>query len=447
MIAAFRKELGPTLRLAAPLAMAELAWMIMGFVDTVMAGRIDAASIGAGGVGSMLFFPIVISGTGLLYGMDTLVAHAFGAGDEHDTRRTLIAGLWLCLAIAPVVIAMLLLTLPLLRAAGTNPEVMSRLGPFVKALAWSVAPLLVYNALRRYLQGNNIVRPITIAAVSANLINFAGNWVLMYGNWGAPRLGLLGSGISTAIARFYIAIFLGIVLLLHEGGFRGKLFYLSWRPDWRRMRRLLVLGTPAAAQIGVEGAVFGVVSVLAAQLDAVSLAAHTIGVNVIAITYMVPLGISSAAAVRVGHAFGRRDREGVRVAGWTALALGALFMSGAGLAFLLAPRAIARLYTPDAAVIAVSANLLWIAAFFELFDGVQIVATGALRGVGDTRTPAIAHFIGYWVFGMPVAYLLCFRYGWGVRGIWVGLTVALILIGAALVAAWHRSISRPRISI
>jgi MATE family multidrug resistance protein len=181
---------------------------------------------------------------------------------------------------------------------------------------------------------------------------------------------------------------------------------------------------------------------MAAKLDAISLAAHTVGVNVISITYMVPLGISSAAAVRVGHAVGRRDAEGVRIAGWTALALGALFMSGAGIAFFAVPRAIARLYTPDAAVIAVSATLLWIAAFFELFDGVQIVATGALRGLGDTRTPAIAHFAGYWIFGLPVAYLLCFRYGWGVRGIWVGLTVALVLIGAVLVAAWRQALSQ-----
>src|SRR5262249_55478100 len=154
------------------------------------------------------------------------------------------------------------------------------------------------------------------------------------------------------------------------------------------------------------------------------------------ITYMVPLGISSAAAVRVGQAFGRKDPEGVRTAGWTSLVLGALFMSAAGIAFFVAPRAIARLYTPDPPVIAMGATLLWIAALFELFDGVQIVATGALRGIGDTRSPAIAHFVGYWVFGMPVAYLLCFHYGWGVRGIWAGLTVALILIGAALVAVW-----------
>ena len=191
-------------------------------------------------------------------------------------------------------------------------------------------------------------------------------------------------------------------------------------------------------QIFVEGAVFGAVTVMASRFDEVSLAAHSIAVNVISITFMVPLGISSAAAVRVGQAVGRKDPPGIAVSGWTALLLGAGFMSAAGLALAIVPRWIARLYTPEVAVIGASAALLRIAALFEIFDGLQVVAGGALRGLGDTRTPAIAHFVGYWIIGMPVAWFLCFTYGWGVTGIWVGLTSALILIGTLLLAAWHR---------
>jgi MATE family multidrug resistance protein len=191
-------------------------------------------------------------------------------------------------------------------------------------------------------------------------------------------------------------------------------------------------------QIAVEGAVFGVVGVMAARLDAVSLAAHTVAINVISITYMVPLGISAAAAVRVGQAIGRRDPHGASVAGWTALALGGGFMGLAGMLLFLAPRAVARLYSPEAAVIEVSGTLLWIAAFFELFDGLQVVATGGLRGLADTHTAAIAHFIGYWIFGLPIAWALCFHFAWGVRGLWVGLTVALVLIGLALIVVWGR---------
>ena len=454
----FRHEIRPMLHLAAPLAMAELGWMSMGFVDAVMAGRLGAAAIGAGSLGNMLFFPIAICGTGMLLGMDTLVAQSFGAKDATACRRTLVQGLWMAAALAPVVALLLALTIPLLRATGTNPRVMELLGPFVDALLWGVPPLLFYSAFRRYLQAMNIVKPITFAVVSANLLNFGGNWLLMYGNWGAPRLGLEGSGISTSLSRVYIALVLLIAVLRHQ---RKSAYphlpanvghssacqrplagasFPGWHPQWPVIRRLIALGFPSAMQILVEGAVFGVVTVMAARFDEVSLAAHSIAVNVISITFMVPLGISSAAAVRVGQAVGRKDPQGIAVSGWTALLLGAGFMSTAGVALAFAPRWIARLYTPEAAVIAASAGLLRIAALFEVFDGLQVVATGALRGLGDTRTPALAHLAGYWIIGMPVAYVLCFTYGWGVTGIWVGLTSALILIGLILLAAWHREI-------
>jgi MATE family multidrug resistance protein len=463
MIAAFRQEIRPMLRLAAPLAMAELGWMLMGFVDAVMAGRLGAAAIGAGSLGNMLFYPIAICGTGMLAGMDTLVAQAFGATDDAACRRSLVQGLWVAAGVAPIVALLLALTIPLLRALGTNPRVMELLGPYLHALLWGIPPLLFYAALRRYLQAMNIVKPITFAVVSANLLNFVGNWLFMYGNWGAPRLGLEGSGFSTSISRVYIALVLLIAVLRRErksANLRQPATHpfrapnvreglpeiepatsrppLSYRPHFPIIRRLLALGFPSAIQILVEGAVFSAVTVMAARFDEVSLAAHSIAVNVISITFMVPLGISSAAAVRVGQAVGRQDRPGIAVSGWTALLLGAGFMSAAGLALAIVPRWIARLYTPEAAVIGASAALLRIAALFEIFDGLQVVATGALRGLGDTRTPALAHFAGYWIVGMPVAWFLCFNYGWGVTGIWVGLTSALILIGLLLLAAWHR---------
>jgi MATE family multidrug resistance protein len=195
---------------------------------------------------------------------------------------------------------------------------------------------------------------------------------------------------------------------------------------------LISLGLPAAGQIAFEGSVFGVVSVLAAKLDEATLAAHSIAVQVITTTYMVPLGISSAAAVRVGHALGRGDAPGAKAAAWAAMALSGGFMGLAALALWTVPGTIVRAFMADVEVIAAGAVLLRIAAFFELFDGLQVTATGALRGFGDTRTPMLAHFVGYWMIGMPVAYQLCFRQGWGAPGLWVGLTAALVVIGAAL---------------
>ncbi len=436
--ASFRSEFRLMLRLAAPLALAELGWMVMGIVDTVMAGPLGAAAVGAGSLGAMVFYPVGTAGMGLLFGMDTLVAQSFGAGDARDCRRTLAAGLWLGLLIAPPVFALLWAMVPLLGAVGTNPRVMAHLGGYLRALAGGVLPLLFYTAFRRYLQAVNIVKPVTFALVSANLVNFAGNWILMYGHWGAPPMGLAGSGWSTTIARAYLAAVLGIAVLRHERHSGKPLWRASWRPDWARMRCLLLLGLPAAGQIGFEGAVFAIVTAMAARLDEASVAAHGIAVNVISTTYMVPLGISSAAAVRVGQAMGRRDSRGVAVAGWTALAMSAAFMGSAGVVLWGMPGWIVRAYIGDAAVIATGAVLLRIAAFFELFDGFQVVATGALRGLGDTRTPMLAHLAGYWLIGLPVAWALTFPMGWGVRGIWIGLSAALIPIGVALVLVWRR---------
>jgi MATE family multidrug resistance protein len=329
------------------------------------------------------------------------------------------------------------LMIPLLRSTGTNPRVLVLLVPYLNALLWGILPLMFYAAVRRYLQAMNIVRPLTFVAISANLVNIVGDWALMYGHLGARAMGLAGSAWSTSIARGYIAAVLLGVVVWHERKAGNLLFHMSWKPDFQRLQRLAGLGLPSAMQILIEGAVFGVVTVLAARLDEASLAAHSIAVNVVSTTYMVPLGISSAAAVRVGQAFGRRDQHGVAIAGWTALLLSGLFMGSAGLALAMAPALIVRIYTQDAAVIRLGAVLLQIAALFQLFDGFQVVATGALRGLGDTRSPMLAHLAGYWAIGMPVAYLLCFPYAWGASGIWVGLSAALILIGIALVWVWR----------
>ena len=421
-------------RLAWPLVLAELGWMAQGTVDLIMAGPLGPAAIGAGSLGNMLFYTVAVFGTGLLLGMDTLVAQSFGAADRLDCRKTLVNGIWLGIGLTLPLAIVIRALIPLMRITGTNPRVLAQFGPYIQALTWSLLPLLLYTAFRRYLQSVNIVKPVTLALIGANLVNLLGDWVLMYGHWGAPRMGLEGSGWSTTIARVYMAAMLGGTIIWHERAVRES---VSRWPDVARLRRLVMLGLPAAAQIAIELAVFATVTALAGKLDETSLAAHSIAVNVVSVTFMVPLGISSAAAVRVGQAFGRRDLDGLVLSGWTAVAFSALFMGGSGLALGFVPQWIVRIFSSDAAVIASGAVLLRIAALFQLFDGFQVVTTGALRGLGDTRTPMLAHFIGYWAIGLPVGYALCFHFDWGVRGIWVGLSTALILIGLCLILVWR----------
>jgi MATE family multidrug resistance protein len=445
-MANLKSELRPMWALAWPLVVAELGWMLQGSVDLVMAGPLGAAAIGAGTLGNMLFYPVAVCGTGVLLGMDTLVAQSFGAEDLRDCRKTLVNGIWLSLALTPPLIAILWALIPLMSAVGTNPRVLAHFGPYYKALIWSVLPLFLYSAFRRYLQALNIVKPVTWSLVIANLVNIVGNYALMYGHWGAPRMGLEGSAWSTAGSRVFMAAFLFAVIMWHERRFRcldGPLLsHVSWRPEPARIGRLVALGLPAAGQIGVEGGIFSLATVMLGKMDEVSLAAHSIALNVVSTTFMVPLGISSAAAVRVGQAVGRKDPRGVALSGWAAVLLGALFMGSAGLSLWLIPRCIVVLYSGDPAVITAGVALLQIAAVFQLFDGFQVVTTGALRGLGDTRTPMLAHLAGYWVIGLPISYVLGFRFGWGARGIWTGLSTALVLIGIGLMLVWRARVRR-----
>jgi MATE family multidrug resistance protein len=436
-VTTIRGELRPMWHLAWPLIVAELGWMLQGAIDLIMAGPLGAAALGACTLGNMVFYPVAVCGIGVLLGMDTLVSQSFGAADHRDCRKTLVDGVWLAFALTVPIVSILLAVVPGVSAVGTNPRVLAHFIPYLKALMWSVLPLLLYSSFRHYLQAVNVVKPVTYCLLGANVVNVVGNWVLMYGHWGVRPMGLAGSGWSTTIARLFMALTLLAVILWRERRDGWPIAQISWRPDWTRIRRLFLLGLPAAGQIAVEGGIFALATVIASRMDEISLAAHSITLNVVSTTFMIPLGISSAAAVRVGQAVGRKDTRGVALSGWAAILLGSLFMGTAGVCLWLIPRWIVALYNAGPAVGAAGIALLRIAALFQLFDGFQVVTTGALRGLGDTRTPMLAHLAGYWIIGLPISYILCFPMGWGARGIWTGLTVALILIGSALILVWR----------
>jgi multidrug resistance protein, MATE family len=439
-----RSQLRPTIRLALPLVMAEIGWMSMSIVDTMMVGRLpdSATSMGAVSLGSNIFMVLALFGGGLLLGLDTLVSQAFGAGEREDCHRSLINGIYLSVVLTPLLAAPIWLLPRLLRNIGVDPGVMLLAVPYSKALAYGLFPLLLYFAVRRCLQAMNMVRPVAFALITANIVNAVGNWVLIYGKWGAPAMGAIGSGWSTDVARVYMAIVLVGYLLWYDRRHRTELLKTPVDIDLTRIRELIVLGFPAAMQITLESGVFALVTALIARLGAIPLASHQIALNTVAFTYMVPLGISSAAAVRVGQEIGRKNPAGVRDAGGTAIFLGAVFMVFASALLLLFPRWIARMYTPDELVIRSSITLLAAGAAFQLFDGIQTVATGALRGLGDTRTPMLCHFTAYWIIGLPLGSWLCFRLGWGAFGLWAGLSLALILIGVVLLFAWRAAVRK-----
>ena len=310
--------------------------------------------------------------------------------------------------------------------------------PYLEIVAWSALPLLLYATFRRYLQSMNVVLPVMFALVSANLINILANWILVFGHLGAPALGVNGAGWATCISRVYMATVLLATILYRNARDRSGLWSVPLKLDLARMRRLIGLGFPAAVQVTLEVGVFAAVTALAGRLAPAALAAHQVALNVASVTFMVPLGVASAGAVRVGQAVGRRDAAGASQAGWAALLLGVLFMGCAALMFLALPEPILRLFTAEPGVVATGVSLLLIAAGFQLFDGVQGVATGLLRGLGDTRTPMIWNLAGHWCLGLPMGYVLCFVVGWGVIGLWIGLSAGLILVGLVLLETWVR---------
>jgi len=277
-----------------------------------------------------------------------------------------------------------------------------------------------------------------VALITANLINAGASWVLVYGGFGIPALGVAGSGYATTIARIYMAMFLVVVILLRERRRPSGLHDVPFVVEAERMWRLVRLGLPAALQMVLEVGVFATASALAARITPTALAANQIVLNVASFFFMVHFGLSSAAAVRVGQAVGRDDRTGVRLAGWVALGLSLGYSVGGSILFVTIPDFFLRLFTNDAALLTGGASLLLIYALLQPFDGAQSVATGALRGLGDTRTPMLLNLAGHWFIGLPIAYVLCFSRQWGVEGLWAGLGFGILLIAIVLVAVWRQ---------
>lgn len=435
MFQEYAGEVKGMLRIAVPLALAELGWMAMGVVDTIMVGRLphSAVSIGVASIAGAIFYCFAIFGLSLMAGLDSQVSQAFGAGNERGAHHWLASALFLAIFAVPLLMICIVGTFPLLAVIGVDPVVRAGGRDFLHIIVWSVPPLMLYSIFRRYLQGLHIVAPITFALVSANLINLLGNWLLIFGNWGAPAMGIRGSAWATVLARIYLAGVLFVAVLVRDrSAFSG--FQRLGSGAWK----LLKIGLPAALTIGLEVGVFNAVTALAGKLGALSLAAHTIALNAAAVTYMVPLGIASAAAVSVGRAIGAGDSGRACRAGWIAIGIGSLFEVLAAASFLMFPGAIVSIYTHDRSVIDFTVSLLAIAAVFQIFDGLQTLATGALRGMGRTMTPMVWNLAGYWGVGFPLGCWLCFGLKWGIVGLWYGLCLGLILTGTGLVVVWWR---------
>jgi multidrug resistance protein, MATE family len=420
---AFRNELAAAGRLAVPVVISQLGMMLMGVIDTIMLGHLSAGALAAGALGHILTLCPMMLGYGILAALDPLVSQAHGAEDARAIGGHLQRGLVMAAALTVPIVLLLLDVGPFLRLLGQPPAVSRDAAAFVRGILWGLLPYFLFVALRQTLQAMSHVRPAAMAIAVGNLCNLAFNWILIFGHLGAPPLGVRGSAFSTSISRCVMFLYLLIAarrrLSPYWRGFTAEAI------AWREHLRMLRIGLPVGFHNTVELLIFAIAAVLIGQIGVAALAGHQIAINLASLTYMVPLGISGAAGTRVGNAIGRRDPAGARLAAEACLLMGAGTMLACAVLFVLFPGSLARLYTSDPAVIAMVGALLPIAAAFQVFDGLQVVAAGVLRGAADTTFPAAMAFVGYWVIALPAGWLLAFRAGLGARGLWWGFTVGL----------------------
>lgn len=438
--AALRGDIRSLLKLAVPVVVVQVGLMFMGVVDTLMVGRVSAVDLAAVAMANLYFYGIAIFGVGLLMSLDPIVAQAIGAGDEDAVARGIQRGVVLALALSIVTSALLLFAEPVLVLFRQPAEVVPRAAAYARIVAPAMLPFYVFVVLRQTLQAAHRVAPIVWAIVLANLINAALNWVFIFGHFGFPAAGVVGAAWATMIGRWLMPLLLAAFAWRD---LRPRL--VPWRHDVMRrepLLRILAIGAPIGAQMMLEYGVFAVAGLLMGWLGTVPMAGHQVALNLASLTFMVPLGVSAAAAVLVGNAVGRGDLPGARRAALASLVCGVAFMTASALLMLAMPGFFASIYSSQAPVVAVAITLIPIAGLFQVFDGVQVVSIGILRGLADTRAPMLINVLGFWLLGLPVCWYLGIERGLGPAGLWWGLTLGLVVVAIILALRVRARLSR-----
>lgn len=432
---------GPLFRLALPIIAVNLGMSLMGAVDTLMVGRVSAQALAAVAIGNVAFFALAMLGVGIVLSLDPVISQALGADDPRGVALGVQRGVILAVLLAIPLGALLAFAEVAADLLGQPDEILHDVGVYTTILAPSVLPFLLFTVGRQTLQALHRVAPVVWVIVLANLVNVGLNQWLIFGGYGVPPLGVAGSAWATLISRVLMVVALVIMA-------RRELSPLlrPWHRDAIRasaLGRLLRIGIPIALHIEVEFVTFGAVAMLMGSFGTMQVASHQIALNLASLTFMVPMGVGMGAAVMVGRAVGQGDPRAARAAARAALLLGIGFMSCTALLFLTAPTFLARLYSTDAMVVAFATTLIPLAGFFQVFDGIQVVAAGILRGLGDTRVPMVIGVIGFAVVGLGSSLVLAYRTPLGAVGLWWGLVIGLATVAIVLLVRVRVAIRRP----
>ncbi|MBO9512179.1 MATE family efflux transporter [Erythrobacter sp. A6_0] len=439
----WRGEFAATLRLSWPLAAANLLQMLTYAVDVIFIARLGEAQLAASALAVALFGLILWAMSGLTGAVAPVIAADLGARAPalRPVRRGIRMALWLALMSGILGMGLCLLLGPLMRATGQDAQIVGLANEYNTVIVWSLVPMLFNNVLRSFVSA--LDRPILATLITAAGIgvNALANYAFIFGHLGAPELGLKGAGVATIItALATLAAYIAAIRLdprLH----RYHIFGRWWAPDWERFRQIVRIGTPIALTITAEAGIFGAAAFLMGNIGTAQLAAHTVALQIAALAFQVPFGVGQAATIRVGYFYGARDPEGMKRAGWAAIAIGTGFMGLTALAMIIAPRYLLAIYVDpwdpaNAVLIGYALTYIVIAAAFQLFDGMQAVAAGALRGLQDTRVPMWIAAFAYWVPGIGTSVVLGFFTPLEGVGVWIGLATGLTVAAALLIWRW-----------
>ena len=442
---AWSTELRAMLSLAWPVILTNLSQIALATTDVIMMGWLGPEALAAGALGANLNFAFLIFGIGLVTATAPMVAIELGRRRHsvREVRRTVRQGFWVAISFTVPVWAILWQAEPILIALRQDPKLSHGAASYLHTFQWSFLPFLFYIVLRNFVSA--LERPLAALWImgAAVVLNAFLVWVLMFGNLGAPALGLPGAGIATTLVNIFTVVGLGLLISIDRRFRRYHLFGRFWRPDWHRFREIWRIGLPIAFTLGFEVTVFNAAVFLMGIISADALAAHSIAIQIASVAFMVPLGFGMAATVRVGLAFGAGDRGGVARAGWTAFALAIVYACGTAVIMLVFGRELVGVFldldTPaNQTVIGLAVSFLVFAGIFQLADSGQAAGSGMLRGLGDTRWPMIFAAIGYWGVGLPLSLVLGFWTPLAGQGIWTGLATGLAVVAVLMITRWAR---------
>jgi len=433
-----RSDIKETLKLAYPIVIGQLGHMMLGVVDSLMVGKLGAVPLAAASLVNGLILLIVVLGIGMSVALTPLVAIAKGAGKNDECGIILRQGLLVNLVFSFLLVIIIYFLADLIIYLDQPPEVAKLAKSYLQILSFSIIPFMLFQTYRQFIEGLAFTKPAMFILLSANIINAFGNWLLIYGNWGFPRLELDGAGYSTLATRIFIALVI-FIYVIYSNNFKQFDPSLKFKSiNWRVIKKIIDLGIPGGFQMFFEVGGFAFAAVMIGWIGAYELAAHQIAINLASITFMVGLGISIAVTIRVGNYFGKKDLVGIKRAGYSALLIVAIIMGSFGIIFIALKNFLPTLYISDTNVIEIAASLIVIAAIFQVVDGLQVVGIGILRGLTDLKAPMIIAFISYWIIGLPVAYLLGFTFNFGVQGVWISFIVGLSLAAIFFIRRFQR---------